>query len=66
MATLMVPTIAGCGDTMDPLRVYALLQDACLQLDRANDHAIAAQVSYAMALVSEKYGVGQDHRGAED
>lgn len=42
-------------------RVYSLLQDACLALEATEDHAIAAYVGFAMALVHEKYGVGQDH-----
>ncbi|WP_156348160.1 hypothetical protein [Sphingomonas sp. Leaf38] len=42
-------------------RVYALLQEACSALETSEDHAIAAYVGFAMALVEEKYGVGQDH-----
>lgn len=46
---------------MDADTVYLLLQDACKQLDNAGEHAIAAQVSYAMHLITERYGVGADH-----
>lgn len=42
-------------------RVYSLLQEACLALETSEDHAIAAYVGFAMALVQDKYGVGQDH-----
>jgi hypothetical protein len=41
-------------------RVYSLLQEACLALETSEDHAIAAYVGFAMALVHDKYGVGQD------
>ncbi|KQN28730.1 hypothetical protein ASE88_06780 [Sphingomonas sp. Leaf38] len=47
--------------TMIATRVYALLQEACSALETSEDHAIAAYVGFAMALVEEKYGVGQDH-----
>ncbi len=30
-------------------------------LEDANDHAIAAHVGMGMALIQEKYGVGEDH-----
>lgn len=46
---------------MDMVRVYALLRDACRVLDDAEEHAIAAYVGLAMALVEEKYGVGRHH-----
>ena len=46
---------------MDPLGVYALLQEACRALERNSDHAIAAHVGHAMALIERKYGVGEDH-----
>lgn len=45
---------------MIPLRVYALLQESCRELDSTSDHAIAAHVGYAMALIERKYGVGGD------
>jgi hypothetical protein len=45
-------------------RVYALLQEACSTLEKSEDHAIAAYVGFAMALVEEKYGVGHDHLDA--
>lgn len=45
---------------MMPLRVYALLQEACSELDSMRDHAIAAHVGHAMALIEGKYGVGGD------
>ena len=46
---------------MDALRIYSLLQEACRALEEAGDHGIAAHVGHSMALVQEKYGVGQDH-----
>lgn len=49
---------------MDADRVYALLQEACRMLEGAHDHAIAAYVGHAMALVQAKYGVGRDHLDA--
>jgi hypothetical protein len=50
------------GDpTMAATRIYALLQEACAALEASEDHAIAAYVGFAMALVEEKYGVGHDH-----
>jgi len=51
---------------MDPLRIYSLLQDACRALEDAGDYAIAAHVGHSMALVQEKYGVGQDHLDLSD
>jgi hypothetical protein len=53
-------------DRMDAVRVYGLLQEACRALEQAEEHGIAAQVSYAMALVQRRYGVGQDHLPALD
>ena len=49
------------SNVMSPLGVYALLQEACRELDRNGDHAIAAHVGHAMALIERKYGVGEDH-----
>lgn len=46
---------------MTQLRVYALLQEACRELDSAGDHAIAAHVGYAMTLIEAEYGIGDDH-----
>ena len=46
---------------MVAIRIYALLQEACSALETSEDHAIAAYVGFAMALVEEKYGVGHDH-----
>jgi len=46
---------------MGATRVYGLLQEACTALEATEDHAIAAYVGFAMALVEEKYGVGHDH-----
>lgn len=46
---------------MDALRIYSLLQEACRALEAAGDHGIAAHVGHSMALIQEKYGVGQDH-----
>lgn len=46
---------------MDALRIYSLLQEACRALEDAGDHAITAYVGHSMALVHERYGVGQDH-----
>ena len=46
---------------MTPLGVYALLQEACRELEAMGDHAIAAHVGHSMALVERKYGVGEDH-----
>lgn len=46
---------------MAATRIYALLQEACAALEMSEDHAIAAYVGFAMALVEEKYGVGHDH-----
>lgn len=46
---------------MAATRIYALLQEACAALETSEDHAIAAYVGFAMALVEEKYGVGHDH-----
>jgi hypothetical protein len=46
---------------MDPLRVYALLQEACQALEQMGDHAIAAHVGQSMALIEDRYGVGHDH-----
>ena len=46
---------------MDPLGVYALLQEACRELETNGDHAIAAHVGHSMALIQGKYGVGEDH-----
>lgn len=46
---------------MDATRVYSNLQEACRALEDAGDYAIAAHVGLGMALIQEKYGVGQDH-----
>ena len=46
---------------MDPLRIYALLQEACQSLEQSGDFAIAAHVGHSMALIEQKYGVGEDH-----
>lgn len=46
---------------MDPLRIYALLQEACRSLEEAADFAIAAHIGQSMALIQSKYGVGHDH-----
>lgn len=46
---------------MNADRTYSLLQEACRALEDAGDHAIAAYVGMSMALIHEKYGVGQDH-----
>ena len=46
---------------MNAIRVHSLLQDACRALDAAEEHAIAAYVGLAMALIEEKYGVDRDH-----
>lgn len=51
---------------MNASRVYALLQEACRSLEEGEDHAIAAYVGLSMALVQEKYGVGQDHLDSTD
>lgn len=51
---------------MDPLHAYTLLQGACKKLDACGENAIAAHVSYAMALVSGRYGVGNDYLFAND
>jgi len=53
---------------MDPLRVYALLQEACRSLEQAGDFAVAAHIGHAMGLIEHQYGVGHDdldidHRG---
>ena len=41
----------------DAAQTYILLSDACALLDASNDHAIAAYVGLAMALMEEKYGI---------
>lgn len=46
---------------MDASRVYALLQEACRMLEAADEYAISAFVGHSMAMVQERYGVGQDH-----
>lgn len=46
---------------MDPQHIYSLLQQACSALDDTGEHAIAAHVSYAMSLVTDRFGVGRDH-----
>lgn len=46
---------------MDPQRIYSLLQQACRALDESGEHAIAAHVSYAMSLITDRFGVGCDH-----
>ena len=46
---------------MDPLQVYALLQEACRSLEAAGDFAIAAHIGHSMALIEQKYAVGHDH-----
>lgn len=46
---------------MDAGRIYGLLQEACRALEDAGDHAISAYVGASMAMIQEKYAVGQDH-----
>jgi uncharacterized membrane protein len=46
------------GGMMDAVRVYSLLHEVCLELDQADEHAAAAYVDRAMALLRERYGVG--------
>jgi len=46
---------------MNATRVYSMLQEACRTLEDAGDFVIAAHVGMGMALIHEKYGVGQDH-----
>lgn len=38
---------------MDTSEVYALLERACLELERAEEFAIAAYVGHAMALLEK-------------
>lgn len=44
---------------MNAIRVYSLLHDACQTLDAAEDHAIAAHVGFAMALLQQKYDIDE-------
>jgi hypothetical protein len=46
---------------MNAMHIYSLLQEACRALEDAGEHAMAAHVGLGMALVQEKYGVGEDH-----
>jgi hypothetical protein len=46
---------------MDAVKVYTQLQVACRALEEAGEHGIAAHISYAMALVHDRFGVGEDH-----
>ena len=45
---------------MNALEVYTLLRDACHLLDDEGDHAIAAYVGLAMALLADKYDIETD------
>lgn len=45
---------------MNANRVYSLLQDACQALDAAEDHAIAAHVGLAMALIQDAYALDDE------
>ncbi|MEG3088725.1 hypothetical protein [Sphingomonas sp. PB4P5] len=49
---------------MNALEVYTLLNDACRLLDDEGDHAIAAYVGLAMALLADKYDIETDDAGA--
>ena len=51
---------------MNATRVYSLLQAACRALEDAGEHAISAYVGLVMAMINEKYGVGQDHLDQTD
>lgn len=51
---------------MNAARIHSLLQEACRALEDAGDDAIAAYVGNGMAMVEEKYGVGQDQRDSAD
>ncbi|MEN2785535.1 hypothetical protein ACFOKI_12035 [Sphingomonas qilianensis] len=46
---------------MNASDLYSLLNDACQQLDDKGDHAIAAYVGLAMALVADKYDIDTDN-----
>ena len=50
---------------MNAAAVYTLLQDACHLLDDEGDHAIAAYVGLAMALLADKYGIETDDTGTK-
>ncbi|MFC3581557.1 hypothetical protein [Sphingomonas hylomeconis] len=50
---------------MNALEVYQKLYNACDLLDREGDHAIAAYVGLAMALLADKYGIDTDEAGVK-
>ena len=50
---------------MNATEVYTLLQDACHLLDDEGDHAIAAYVGLAMALLADKYAIETDDAGTK-
>jgi hypothetical protein len=51
---------------MNAPQVYLMLETACRALEDAGDHAMAAYVGQGMAMMHEKYGVGQDHHCGGD
>jgi queuine/archaeosine tRNA-ribosyltransferase len=52
-------------NVMNAAEVYTLLQDACHLLDNEGDHAIAAYVGLAMALLADKYAIETDDGGSQ-
>lgn len=57
----------GRKNAMDTSAIYSHLQAACRALEDTGDHAIAAHVGHAMAMVTRKYGIGRDHlEGCDD
>lgn len=46
----------------DAVHVYQHLQRACRALEGVEEHAAAAYVAHAMAIVHDRFGVGEDHR----
>jgi hypothetical protein len=50
---------------MNAVEVYTLLQDACHLLDEEGDHAIAAYVGLAMALLADKYAIETNDDGTK-
>lgn len=48
--------------TVDELQsAFEALQRACRLLETQNQHDIAAITSHAMALLTERFGIGVDH-----
>ena len=51
---------------MNALQVYTLLHEACRMLDEEGDHATAAHVALGMAMLNERYHVGEENAGNGD